>query len=186
MILDEVLPEYDFNEIHVVTVKAKPAVVYVAVKELLPVELSPVVFWLLNLRTLPARLMGRVGQETWSETPFLTQMLAGGFIPLADAEPEFVFGLIGQFWKLNGGENVQIADRQAFVDFKQTDYAKVAANLICQAENDGTRLSTETRIWAPDAETRRKFAFYWRLISWGSGWIRVMWLRAIKRRAERA
>jgi hypothetical protein len=47
-------------------------------------------------------------------------------------------------------------------------------------------LSTETRIWAPDAQTRKKFAFYWRLISLGSGWIRVLWLRAIKRRAERS
>ena len=40
--------------------------------------------------------------------------------------------------------------------------------------------------WAPDSQTRKKFAFYWRLISFGSGWIRVLWLHAIKRRAERA
>lgn len=46
--------------------------------------------------------------------------------------------------------------------------------------------STLTRIWAPDEKTRKKFAIYWRIISLGSGWIRIMWLKAIKRRAEKA
>ena len=184
MKLDEFLPEYDFNEIHSVMVKATPEKVYTATKQLLPSELSPIVFLMLNMRALPAKLLGKSGNETWKETPFLSQLLDGGFIPLADIEHEVVFGLIGQFWKLNGGEDVQIANPQAFVDFNETDFAKVAANLICREEREGTLLCTETRIWAPDAQTRKKFAFYWRLISLGSGWIRMMWLRAIKRRAE--
>jgi hypothetical protein len=62
----------------------------------------------------------------------------------------------------------------------------VVANLYVQPSGEETLLSTETRIWAPDPQTRKKFAFYWRLISLGSGWIRVLWLRAIKRRAERS
>lgn len=186
MKLDEFLPEYDFNEIHSVVVKAPPEKVYMAAKELLPSEISSIMFLLLNLRELPAKLSGKSGNAAWKETPFLSQLPDEGFTPLADGENEFVFGMIEQFWKLSGGEKVQIASPQAFVDFKETDFAKVAANLICKGENGGTLLCTETRIWAPDAQTRRKFAFYWRLISLGSGWIRVMWLRAIKRRAERA
>ena len=67
-----------------------------------------------------------------------------------------------------------------------TDFAKVAANLYVQPSGEETLLSTETRVWAPDPQTRRKFAFYWRVISMGSGWIRVLWLRAVKRRAERS
>jgi hypothetical protein len=47
-----------------------------------------------------------------------------------------------------------------------------------------TRLTTETRIFATDATTRRLFTPYWRLIYPGSSIIRASWLRAIKRRAE--
>ena len=42
----------------------------------------------------------------------------------------------------------------------------------------------ETRVHATDAPTKRKFAAYWRTIYPGSALIRVMWLRAIRRRAE--
>jgi hypothetical protein len=47
-----------------------------------------------------------------------------------------------------------------------------------------TRLTTETRVFATDATTRRLFALYWRVIFPGSSIIRTMWLRAIRLRAE--
>jgi hypothetical protein len=64
----------------------------------------------------------------------------------------------------------------------------MAANLlICTDAAPGSvRLSTATRVHVFDPRTRRKFGFYWRLISLGSGFIRVLWLKAVKRRAERA
>ena len=43
---------------------------------------------------------------------------------------------------------------------------------------------TETRVHATDAAARHRFAPYWTVIRPGSGFIRRMWLRAIKRRAE--
>ena len=46
-------------------------------------------------------------------------------------------------------------------------------------------VSTETRVWAGDPRTQRNFALYWWTIRLGSGLIRRMWLRAIRRRAER-
>lgn len=48
-----------------------------------------------------------------------------------------------------------------------------------------TRLTTETRVHATDLKSRRRFAAYWRTIYPGSALIRVMWLRAIKARAEK-
>jgi hypothetical protein len=45
-------------------------------------------------------------------------------------------------------------------------------------------LSTETRVYATDAATRRIFKVYWRTIYPGSAIIRRSWLGAIKRRAE--
>jgi hypothetical protein len=188
MKLDEFLPEYDFNEIHTVTVNASPERTFAAIKELRPSELSPLVFLMFAIRDLPTRLMGkstRASRVEKDEKAFLTQLLDEGFGLLAETGEEVVFGLIGQFWRLSGDEEIKIADPQAFVAFNRTDFAKTVANLLVQADGSKTILSTETRIWAPDAQTRRKFAFYWLLISLGSGWIRVMWLNAIKRRAEK-
>jgi hypothetical protein len=114
-------------------------------------------------------------------------MYKGGFIPLAE-EPgcEIVFGLVGQFWKLTWSEDQHIPDPQAFLAFSDPTFAKVAANLLVSVDERGrTRCSTETRIQVPEPSTRRKFAFYWWIISMGSAFIRVLWLRAIKRKAER-
>jgi hypothetical protein len=187
MILDKFLPKYEFNEIHTVMVDASPEQVFTAIKELTPAELSPWVFWMLDLRTLPAKLMGKHAPNvTHQSKSFLDQLYEGGFIRLAE-EPgcEIVFGLVGQFWKLTGGEDPDIPNPQAFLAFDNPAFAKVAANLAVTVDEKGrTHCSTETRIQALDRRTRRKFAFYWQIISMGSGWIRVLWLRAIKRKAE--
>jgi hypothetical protein len=46
-------------------------------------------------------------------------------------------------------------------------------------------LATISPGWATDEKTERRFALYWWTIRLGSGLIRRMWLRAIRRRAER-
>ncbi|MGE5776675.1 MAG: hypothetical protein ACM33V_10655, partial [Chloroflexota bacterium] len=85
-----------------------------------------------------------------------------------------------------GGVEPNIPDAEAFLAFDDPAFAKVAANLMVRADKLGrTRCSTETRIHVPDPATRHKFAFYWRIISLGSAFIRVLWLRAIKRKAEK-
>jgi hypothetical protein len=186
MKLDGFLPEYNFTEIHKLRVKASPSVTFSAMKDLLPSELSLLVFLMLTLRKLPAILTGRARPTRMEEKPFLNQLYSGGFIPLDETADEIVFGLVSQFWKLTGGEEPSgVTDAESFLAFNRTNFAKVAANLYAQPENGGTLLSTETRVWAPDPQTRKKFAFYWRLISLGSGVIRVLWLRAIRSRAEK-
>ena len=50
---------------------------------------------------------------------------------------------------------------------------------------DGPLLSTETRVHAASRAAAWKFGLYWAAIRAGSGILRRMWLRAIKRRAER-
>ncbi len=187
MLLDQYLPVYEFNELHSVAVHAPPEKVFSAMKSLTPAELSPWIFWLLGIRNLPATIMGKDSPHTTSQKPFLEQLYEGGFIALAE-EPtrEIVFGLIGQFWKPVGGDGPKVASAQEFLAFDHPDFAKVGANLaVTEVDAGHVRCSTETRIHASDPRTCRKFAFYWRLISMGSGFIRILWLRAIKRKAER-
>lgn len=186
MKLDDFLPTYQFNEVHSVTVNASPERVFTAIKELTPAELSPLIFWMLDIRNLPARLVRKHAPSAVNPGPFLEQLYKSGFIPLMeDPGGEIVFGLIGQFWKLTGSEAPYIPDSQAFLAYSDSAFAKVAANLFVSETGDGrTRCSTETRVYAPDISTRRKFAFYWRIISMGSAFIRVLWLKAIKKKAE--
>ena len=95
-------------------------------------------------------------------------------------------GILGQFWKLSGGEFPRVVSAEEFLAFDRPDCAKAVLNFhIAMAGDGGARVSTETRVHVSDPSARRRFAFYWRAIYPGSALIRKMWLRAIKRRAER-
>lgn len=184
MRLDRFMPEYHFREYHQLQVNASPQLVFTAAKELISAEMPRPVAWMMALRELPGWLAGKRRARGERAQPFLGQMAENGFVPLGEeAGREIVFGLIGQFWK-PVPVIVRAANAEAFATFKTPGCAKVAANLFMEAQGGGTRLSTETRIWTPDKKTRRKFGLYWTLIALGSGWIRMFWLGAIKRKAE--
>lgn len=188
MLLDDFLPVYHFTEVHSTVVNAPPGDVYRAVKAITPAELSWVFHLLFKIRSLPARFRGKTGLEFSAPQPLLGQMLEGGFVLLADkAEREIVFGMVGQFWKLSGGAGVSLSHAQDFVEFDRPDYGRVAANFyVSQADGHGNvRVSTESRTYVPDPQARKKFGRYWRVIYPGSAYIRVLMLKAIKRRAER-
>ncbi len=188
MLLDKYLPVYDFNEVHVVTIRTSAEKAFAAIKELASTELSPLAFWLMSIRELPARLTGKPSPQIRGGQPFLEELFEDGFIFLDEApNQEIVFGLVGQFWELTGGKNPHIDSPQEFLAFDQPDYAKVAANLAVTDLGNGTvRCTTETRIRATHPATLKKFALYWRIISLGSGFIRILWLKAIQRKAERS
>lgn len=186
MMLDHFMPQYNFNEVHWLVVRASPHRVYEAIHRVSLVEM-PLVAALLVFRALPALLTGSRPALLNSRVPFLDAALHGGFVLLTDiADRELVIASIGQFWVLRGGASATVATPEAFLAFDRPGYVKVATNFLLEESRGGTRLSTETRVRALDPESRRKFARYWRVIYPGSALIRRMWLRAIKRRAERS
>jgi len=194
MLLDDFLPDYDFNEVHSIVIKSSPGHIYRSIMELLPGELSPVVNMLFAIRSFPERLVGRTGLQFTNTKPLIEQMLKKGFILLIEQpSSEFVFGMIvprtiGQFWKSSSGTVPELADAREFVEFNHPDYAKVAANFyVNESDVNGlTKVSTESRIKAFSPSTRKSFAVYWKVIYPGSSLIRKMWLKAIKRRAEQS
>jgi hypothetical protein len=185
--LDELLPLYDFNEVHAIHVRSTPDRVFRAVQEVTPEEIS--FFRLLTaVRSLnPLRLLDRWtgGAGSPANRPILAASLDAGFVLLAsEAGRELVIGTVGQFWKLSGGRGARLADDVAFARFARPGYAKVAMDFRIEEDAPGRcRLSTETRILATDSSARASFALYWRVIQPGSALIRSMWLRAIERRA---
>ena len=188
MLLDNFLTSYQVNEVHTISINAPPDCVYTAIKQFKPREV-PLFGLLMGLRTLPARLAGRRFDFRSGERPLIERATEMGFILLAESPGrEIVIGTIGQFWKLSpGGAPQRINSPREFVTFNLGGYAKAAFNFHIRPGRDGKRsqVRTETRIYLPDPQTERKFKLYWGIIGMGSALIRIAWLRAIKRRAER-
>ena len=175
--LDEFLAQYDFNEVHSITCSAPPAAVMNAARELTPREL-PLLVALMAIRSLPALARGR---RLPVRGTILDAFRRGGFVLLKDAPDGLVLGAVGRFWQASGG--ITRIEPERFRDFAEPGWTKAAFSFRVYG---CTVLTTETRVLATDDRARHEFGRYWRLIRPGSGAIRVAWLRAIRRQAERA
>lgn len=184
MPLDEFLPEHHFNEVHSTRVAATPGEALAAARSLTPREV-PVMTALMGLRSLPRLFRG---QRASLSRPLIDQLQGAGFVLLADRPDEFVAGVVGKFWRPDGG--IRPVVRGDFPAFAEPGYAKAAFDFRVRADggdahDGGALLTTETRIWCTDEDARRSFGRYWRVVHPPSALIRREWLRAIRRRAER-
>jgi hypothetical protein len=188
MLLDEFLSHYDHSEIHAIRIHAQPDRIFRAIKEVTIRDLGPanMLTW---LRTLPHHVsedhLG-VRYPPRPDRPLLDLDSSEGFTLLTE-EPgrEMVLGFVGRFWQLSGGKTVHMTGPEDFVEFNRPGFAKAAWNLHVENEGRGWyRLTTETRILGTDAEARRKFTRYWTVIYPGSAFIRRVFLKAVKRKAE--
>jgi hypothetical protein len=178
--LDVWLPEYQFSERHSLKSTASDAALWDAVKRVTPDEIGPL-RWLMAIRSLPAKAAGTKGRLFAPGTPILDAVVNSSFVLLEECAPrEIVLGTAGQFWKLDGGPRVNVRRSADFAAFHEPVHVRAAVNFAI----GGGSISTETRIQALDESARRKFGLYWTLIRLGSGWIRMAWLRAIRRRAR--
>ena len=179
------MPVFEQHERHEILVRADCDRTWAALGALTLADM-PGVALLLGLRALPKVISG--GRRSGGETrrPVLEILEREGFVPIHD-EPGVsrLYGLIGPFWKLAGNTPVPIADGEEFIAFDRPGNAKVAIDFRLDPTAVGTRLSTETRIKTTDAASREKFRRYWFVVRPGSNLVRVLWLRAVKRRAER-
>jgi hypothetical protein len=118
--------------------------------------------------------------------PILSVALRTSFMKLAEErDREIVLGTLVAAppgWRPNKEKKPTPEDFKAL---HAPGFALAAMNFRVEDAGKGeTLLTTETRVYATDASVRRKFAAYWRTIYPGSALIRVMWLRAIRHRAE--
>ena len=179
--LDEFLPAYQFGEFHSIRVRAPRERVYAAI---LQVTADEITFF----RTLTwIRRFGRPAPESIlnaSGKPLLEVAQRTSFLKLEE-EPgrEIVMGTL-----VAAPKGTRLKKDPTPEDFKalhEPGFALAAINFRLEdAANGEILLTTETRVYATDAASRKKFAAYWRAIYPGSALIRVMWLRAIRNRAE--
>jgi hypothetical protein len=160
-------------ERHHVLVAASPERVIAAVAQFIPPHdrITSALMW---LRRLPGRLLG--------QTP--PAFGVHSFTPLSwDDRSETVSGLVGRFWRLDGGL-VPIANAEAFDRFAEPGTPKLVIGFRAAADGQATRLTTETRVFCPDGYSLLRFAPYWAVIRLASGLIRRRALKAIKARVE--
>jgi hypothetical protein len=156
--LDAFLPAYEFSTRHAVAVAVDPVRADRALREVTFKEV-PLVRALLLARGLGLRR---------AEDTVLGAMVPRATV-LEDVPGEgVVLTLSGQFWRLRG--RGPEAPATAVIDFRALPGS----------------LATETRVHIPDPVSRRKFGRYWRIVRPFSGLIRLVVLRAAKRRAEAA
>jgi hypothetical protein len=180
--LDRFAPVYQFHEFHSLEVNATPEQVYQAIKEVRASEirLFRTLTWIRRGgRDLPEGVLNPGDEE-----PLFTIVTRTGFLLLAE-EPdrETVVGTL-----VAAPPGWQPKAEPTPEDYRTVNapgFALATMNFLVERDAAGkTRVFTETRVFATDAATRRKFARYWRVIYPGSSLIRAMLLRAIRSRAE--
>lgn len=180
--LDEWMPVWQFDERHAIHVDAPPEKVFAAIRG---VHADEILFF----RTLIAiRRCGRPGPEAGlnapEKKPILEVATTTTFAVLADESPrELVIGTV-----VVAPPEIRASGKLELNGFRKVLPPGTALAImnffVTPDDRGGSHLSSETRVYANDAPSVRRFAIYWRLIHPGSDIIRRMWLRAIKQRAE--
>ena len=171
--LDDFLPTYEFVERHWLAIDAPAGRIDAAFRSvaIADIPIARALWWV--------RRLGRPSGDLTK--PFVSNELPG--LVLEDVPGEgIVIGLTGQFWKIRGGYRDSKRPRTAdeFVAYARPDMCKAVIDFRVGSSS----LSTETRVHVADSPARRKFRNYWFVIRPFSGLIRILFLRAARKRAE--
>lgn len=177
MLIDDFLPEYDFNERHETVVPTPIHAVRQALEEWRPSQ-SFLWRWLPRLRGLGSP-EGTVREE----------LLNAGFLCLAESDEEVVYGQAGRFWAPN--ERAAMVSPRTVEEFRRLAdprFAVAVMNILIapHVSGRGIHLFTETRVRCLGASSRRRFRLYWLVIRPFSGLLRGAMLRGIKAATRKA
>ncbi len=179
--LDDVMPEYQFSEVHALRVHARPEQVMDATRESTFGDMTSLAV-LLKVRGAAIRATAPRGGDL-QDKRVLDAFSASGYL-LESSDHEIVlFGAVN----LRERRRPDVRTAQQFVDYRERGSVKMGFDFRAEESGDGwSLLSTETRVMAQGDATRRGMGRYWRLIVPGSGLLRRQWLDGIRRRAEGA
>jgi hypothetical protein len=160
----------DLTTHHAVAVAAAPEAAILAMLAVRGSDL-PVTRLLMGIRSL--------GRRRFTDRPVLDGLQSIGARPLSAAPERLEYGLVGQPWRLGGGQRGDWEN-------PGPGFVKVQVDFWAESAPGGSQRHTATRIWATDPHSLRRFRRYWRVVGAGSGLIRREWLRAARSRAEAA
>jgi hypothetical protein len=181
VLIDDFMPTFDVIERHHTMVQAPADRTYDAARRV-DLARSRLVRAMFAARGIPLLIRRR---KRPPRTLTLDDLVRNGFVWLAqDTGQELVLGVVGKFWKPNGG--VRTIEASDFVAFDEPGVAKAAMNFrVIPDGDDSSFVITETRVRVPDEASRRKFLLYWAVMGTFSGFIRKQALGLVKRDAER-
>ena len=190
-LIDAWLPTYDVRERHRTRVRATAEATYAALYEV-DFGALPLARLLMGVRTLPAALRrGRAGVRELRERagrpprPTLRALDGHGFGLLEERPPTaLVIGVEGSFWRTDGAL-CEVSPERFRAGPPAPGTARAAWDFTVRPLGDGTvELATETRVLCADDAARRRFRLYWTIVRPGSGIIRRVMLREVRRIAE--
>jgi hypothetical protein len=187
-LIDQWLPEWQFEEFHERRIRATPEQVFAALKRVRPSDIF--LFRTLTFIRNPVRRDQAPNILNPSDEPILDVALAGGFVLLGETNQEILLGAVvmapaAAVRAVQQRGSGRPLDPARFRAVAQPGFVRAVLNFRVTPEADGwTRVTTETRVHAVDVPAQRRFARYWRVIYPGSALIRRSWLRAIEKRLE--
>lgn len=180
-VLDRLIPTPAMVEIDRAELAVDAGRAWKAVRDL-DLAQSPLARALFGIRTIPDRLRGRKPQLRLRLDDLVSTPEQPGFQILVDDPPrEIAAGAIGKVWHL-AIPFVHVTNAQTFKAFSEPDFVKVAwaLRVVPQSERS-TCLEFELRVDATDEEAWKKFRRYFRLIGFGSHFIRRTLLAQLER-----
>lgn len=172
---DELLPEYAFNEVHEVQVKAsvekaKQILQITGVKDI------PAVLLLMKIRGIADEdvdMSDRAAKSNVSSDTVSTP----DFNFFVVAPDEWITRMILKSTMITIDRKKpappEISSLQQFASFNESGYVKVTANFrFIPMDTNNTLLTTETRVKGITQKDNRTFGYYWRIIYPGSAIIR--------------
>lgn len=171
MRLDELLPEWHFRERHTIEIDAYADTVFRAVEDVTWREV-PAFRALMAVRFL--------GRDPAADPRIVASMTKDGFAVLDRLDNELVVGTVTTPGFRAADALPADLPADVFAKFDAPGHLKIGFNFLRR----GSTVSTETRVWATDERSRRLFRAYWTVIRVPSGFIRRVWLHAIRERAE--
>lgn len=189
LLLDQVLPTFQFTGLETTAVAAGPAAVYAAARELDLLSIhSPLFDMVIRARGLVDRVLHRAPARLPSirvadlfDNPATARQ---PWIGLGDTPGrELVMGAIGRIWKPSI-EWLPVAPEE-FTPFSEPGWAKIAAAFVVHPYGEHRALVTyEARTAGTDPDAAARFARYWALVSPGAGLVLRQTLRAVRASAE--
>jgi hypothetical protein len=178
-LLDEFAPVWQFNERHTLTIAASPDRVFEAIRRVKADEIT--FFRLLTWIRRGGRPIPSGVLNAGVDKPLLDLATETSFVWLADEPPHEL--VVGTVIAAPRGTRGRLTP-EVFKKTLPAGFVLATMNFVVAADGrGGSHVVTETRVFANSPGVTRAFAAYWRVIYPGSAIIRLMWLRAIERRA---
>jgi hypothetical protein len=174
VLLDRVLPDFQFVERHRATIPAPAATVYRTLWEV-DFARSATIRFLFAVRGLGRGL--RQGRRRIHAR--VDDFLRAGFILLGEIPgEELVLGRVL-------GASTGVADAAAFAALDEPGHVRAAINFHVRPDRTGTLVTTETRVHATDQQARGRFARYWLVVGPFSALIRRRMLAVLRAEVAR-